>query len=63
MMTGDSDTVTRTRPTADAGQASRSLHGGGPTPAISLHDAELRFGDRVLWHDLNLAVEIGRAHV
>ncbi|RAD53453.1 ABC transporter ATP-binding protein, partial [Burkholderia multivorans] len=26
---------------------------------MSLHDAELRFGDRVLWHDLNIAVAPG----
>lgn len=28
-------------------------------PVISLRDAELRFGDRVLWHDLDLDVEPG----
>lgn len=31
----------------------------GHTPVISLRDAELRFGERVLWHDLDLDVAPG----
>lgn len=60
MMTGESGTVTTTQPRTDEGHTTQQAHlGEGTTPAISLHDAELRFGDRVLWHDLNLAVAPG----
>ncbi|GAA1999109.1 ABC transporter ATP-binding protein [Brevibacterium samyangense] len=46
-------------PIATATASTGSTAGGPVPPVLEIHDAELSFGDRILWHDLSIDVAPG----